>query len=77
MRAKTPMAHLQASGWLSQTKFEINHIEITPCPAVTDPRHMEYGCNTRIMTLEKFLDEVPELHFAIPAPRIPTSDQKQ
>ena len=36
---------------------------------------MEYGCNTRIMTLERFLDEVPdeipdevpELHFAIPA----------
>ena len=30
------MAHLQASGLLSQTKFEINHIEITPCPAVTE-----------------------------------------
>jgi len=37
---------------------------------------MEYGCNTRIMTLERFLDEVPdeipdevpELHFAIPNP---------
>ena len=36
---------------------------------------MEYGYNTRIMTLERFLDEVPdkipdevsELHFAIPA----------
>ena len=41
---------------------------------------MEYGCNTRIMTLERFLDEVPdeipdevpELHFAIPARTHPT-----
>ena len=41
---------------------------------------MEYGCNTRIMTLERFLDEVPdeipdevpELHFAIQARTHPT-----
>ena len=37
---------------------------------------MEYGCNTRIMTLERFLDkvpdEIPELHFAIPARTHPT-----
>ena len=35
-KTKIPMAHLQESGRLSQTKFEINHIEITPCPAVTE-----------------------------------------
>ena len=41
---------------------------------------MEYRCNTRIMTLERFLDEVPdeipdevpELHFAIQARTHPT-----
>jgi len=36
IKAKTPIAHLQETGWLSQTKFEINLIEITPCPAVTE-----------------------------------------
>jgi len=44
---------------------------------------MEYGCNTKIMILERFLDEVPdeipdekpEFHLVIPAKTHPTYPQ--